>query len=173
LSEYIDNLLDVTKLQAEGFSLKHNDIQIANIIQHAADRMQTQTKNHRIVVEIPEPLPIIVADGTRINQVITNLISNSIKYAPGGVIKIRAVRKGDNLIVCVSDEGPGIDPNDAPYVFDRFYRAPDASRQTKGTGLGLYLAKSIVQAHGGRIWIDSEVGKGAQICFCLPITTKE
>lgn len=173
LSEYIDNLLDVTRLQAEGFSLKHNDIQIANIIQHAADRMQTQTKNHRIVVEIPEPLPIIVADGTRINQVITNLISNSIKYAPGGVIKIRAVRKGDNLIVCVSDEGPGIDPNDAPYVFDRFYRAPDASRQTKGTGLGLYLAKSIVQAHGGRIWIDSEVGKGAQICFCLPITTKE
>ena len=75
-------------------------------------------------------------------------------------------------MVCVSDEGPGIDPNDAPYVFDRFYRSPDASRQTKGAGLGLFLAKAIVEAHGGRIWIDLEVGKGARICFCLPVADR-
>lgn len=173
LSEYIENLLDVTRLQADGFSLKRNDTQLAEIIQHAAERMQTQTQNHKIVVDIPEVLPIIVADDIRINQVITNLISNSIKYAPGGEIRVKAVRKGDNLIICVSDQGPGIDPNDAPYVFDRFYRAPDASRQTKGAGLGLFLAKSIIHAHGGRIWIDSEVGKGARICFCLPVNTVE
>ncbi len=173
LSEYIENLLDVTRLQADGFSLKRNDTQVADIIQRVADRMQTQTVHHKIVVDIPQPLPIIVADDTRIDQVITNLVSNSIKYAPGGEIRIKAGRKGDNLIICVTDEGPGIDANDAPYVFDRFYRAPDATRQTKGAGLGLFLARSIVSAHGGRIWIDSEVGKGARICFCLPVTTEE
>jgi len=111
-----------------------------------------------------------VADDARINQVITNLVSNSIKYAPAGEIRIKAVRRGENIIVCVSDEGPGIDPNDAPYIFDRFYRSPNATRQTKGAGLGLFLAKSIVQAHGGRIWIDSDNSKGTRICFCLPVT---
>jgi signal transduction histidine kinase len=173
LSGYIENLLDVTRLQADGFSLKRNDTQVADIIRHVAERMQTQTQNHKIVVDIPKPLPIIVADDTRINQVITNLVSNAIKYAPGGEIRIKAVHKGDNLIVCVRDEGPGIDANDAPYVFDRFYRAPGASRETKGAGLGLFLARSIIRAHGGRIWIDSEVGKGARICFCLPVSTEE
>ncbi len=171
LSEYIENLLDVTRLQAEGFSLKRNDTQIADIIQHVAERMQTQTSGHRIIVDIPQPLPIIMADDTRINQVITNLVSNSIKYSPDGEIRIKAVCRGENLIVCVSDDGPGIDPNDAPYIFDRFYRSPNATRQTKGAGLGLFLAKSIVQSHGGRIWIDSDHSKGTRICFCLPMTT--
>ena len=169
LNEYIENLLDVTRLQASGFSLKHNETQLSEIIKHVAERLQVQTGKHSIIVDIPQPLPIIVADENRINQVISNLISNAIKYAPDGEIRITAVQKGTNLVVCVSDEGPGIDPNDAPYVFDRFYRAPDASRQTKGAGLGLFLAKAIVEAHGGRIWIDLEVGKGARICFCLPV----
>jgi K+-sensing histidine kinase KdpD len=173
LSGYIENLLDVTRLQANGFSLKRNDMQIADIIKHVAERLQTQTTKHKIVVDIPKPLPIIVADDGRINQVISNLVSNSIKYAPGGEIRISAVQKKENIIVCVMDEGPGIDPNDAPFVFDRFYRAPDATRQTKGAGLGLYLAKSIVEAHWGKIWIDSEVGKGARICFCLPVSTPD
>lgn len=173
LSGYIDNLLDVTRLQANGFSLKRNDMQVADIIEHVAERLQTQTTKHKIVVDIPDPLPIVMADDGRINQVISNLVSNSIKYAPEGEIRISAVQKKGNIIVCVMDEGPGIDPNDAPFVFDRFYRAPDASRQTKGAGLGLYLAKSIVEAHSGKIWIDSEVGKGARICFCLPVSTPD
>ncbi len=173
LGEYIENLLDVTRLQANGFSLKRNDTQLAEIIKHVAERLQTQTSKHRIIVDIPNPLPIIVADDARINQVISNLVANAIKYAPEGEIRIRVVQKEANIVVCVSDEGPGIDPNDAPYVFDRFYRAPDASRQTKGAGLGLFLAKAIVEAHGGRIWIDLEVGKGARICFCLPVTNPE
>ncbi|HNR01741.1 MAG TPA: ATP-binding protein [Anaerolineaceae bacterium] len=173
LGEYIENLLDVTRLQANGFNLKRNDTQLAEIIKHVAERLQTQTSKHNIIVDIPQPLPIIVADDNRINQVISNLVANAIKYAPDGEIRIRSVQKDNNIVVCVSDEGPGIDPNDAPYVFDRFYRAPDASRQTKGAGLGLFLAKAIVEAHGGRIWIDLEVGRGARICFCLPVTNPE
>jgi len=170
LSEYIENLLDVTRLQADGFSIKRNDTQIGDVIQRVAERMRSQTDRHTILVDIPNELPVIVADDTRIEQVISNLVSNSIKYAPGGEIKIKAVQKRENIIICVSDQGPGIDPHDAPYIFDRFYRAPNASRQTKGAGLGLFLAKSIVEAHGGRIWIDTETVKGARVCFCLPIS---
>lgn len=171
LSGYIENLLDVTRLQASGFSLKRSDIQLADLINRVASRQQTQSSKHMIIADIPEPLPVIVADDTRIEQVVSNLVANAIKYAPGGEIRLKAIKKGDNIITCVSDDGPGIDPNDAPFVFDRFYRSPDAAKQTKGAGLGLFLAKAIIEAHGGRIWIDTEVGKGARICFCLPITT--
>ncbi len=170
LSGYIENLLDVTRLQANGFSIKRTDIQLSDVIKRVAKRQQTQSKSHTISVDIPDPLPVILADDTRIEQVLSNLVTNSIKYSPGGEIKIKAIKQGDNIITCVSDEGPGIDPNDAPFVFDRFYRSPDATKQTKGAGLGLYLAKAIIEAHGGRIWIDTEVGKGARICFCLPIS---
>lgn len=173
LSEYIENLLDVTRLQASGFSLKRNDVQLSEIIRHAAERLQVQTSKHQIIVDIPHPLPIIVADDNRINQVISNLVSNSIKYAPEGKIIIRALQKGNNLITCVSDEGPGFDPNDVPFVFDRFYRAPSASRHTKGAGLGMFLAKAIVEAHGGRIWIDHDVNKGGRVCFCIPLTSPD
>ena len=170
LSGYIENLLDATRLQASGFNIKRSDLQVADLIEHVAARFRTQTAKHTISVKLPPNLPVILADETRINQVFSNLISNAIKYAPGGDICISAEVRGENMIFCVSDEGPGIDPNDLPFVFDRFYRAPDAIRQTKGAGLGLYLAKAIVEAHGGRIWIDPEQGKGARICFNLPIT---
>jgi K+-sensing histidine kinase KdpD len=170
LSGYIENLLDTTRLQANGFSIKRTDLQVADLIEHVASRFRTQTKKHSIRVDIPEKLPVILADETRLNQVFSNLVSNAIKYAPGGEIVISAEVRGDDILFCVSDEGPGIDPNDLPYVFDRFYRSNNAIRKTKGAGLGLYLAKAIIEAHNGRMWIDSEHGKGARIYFSLPIT---
>lgn len=169
LGTYIENLLDATRLQTNRFSLNMTDVQIADIIQRVAERFQTQTKIHTISVNIKEPLPVIVADEVRINQVLSNLVANSIKYSTGGKIEISAYVNHENIVVCVSDEGPGIDPNDVPFIFDRFYRSPNAVKQTKGAGLGLYLAKEIITSHGGRIWIDPEIGKGARICFCIPI----
>ena len=171
LGIYIENLLDATRLQANGFSIKKTDVQLSELINHVAERLKTQTRKHKIVVDIPVLLPVIVADEIRINQLLSNLVSNAIKYSPGGKITIGAKVHGDNIIVCVSDEGPGIDPNDAPFVFDRFFRAADAAKKTKGAGLGLFLSKAIVEAHGGQIWIDPNKGKGARICFCLPILT--
>jgi PAS domain S-box-containing protein len=169
LSGYIENLLDATRLQSSGFSVKRSDLQIADLIQRVATRFRTQTSKHTISVNLPTALPVILADETRLNQVLSNLVSNSIKYAPGGDICISAEVKGQYIVVCVSDDGPGIDPNDLPFVFTRFYRSPEAIKQTKGAGLGLYLAKAIVEAHGGSIWVDSEHGKGARICFSIPI----
>ena len=172
LSIYIENLLDATRLQANGFSIKKTDVQMEELIKHVVYRMQTQTHKHTIVADIPTPLPVILADETRINQLLTNLISNSIKYAPGGNITVKAKTNDTNLITCVTDEGRGIDPNDVPFVFDRFYRATDAVKNTKGAGLGLYLSKAIVESHGGQIWVDPEYKKGAKICFCLPIAAE-
>lgn len=173
LSGYIENLLDATRLQASGFSVKRSDLQLADLIEHVAARFRTQTTKHTIEVDIPTPLPVILADETRLNQVFSNLVSNSIKYAPGGKITLSAELRGDQIVCCVNDEGPGIDPNDLPFVFDRFYRSPDAIRQTKGAGLGLYLAKAIVEAHGGKMWVDTENQKGARVCFSLPVMKNE
>ncbi|HSK88923.1 MAG TPA: ATP-binding protein, partial [Anaerolineales bacterium] len=117
----------------------------------------------------PADFPIVLADETRLEQVLLNLISNAIKYAPGGEIRISGQARSDSVLLCVSDEGPGIAPEDIPHIFDRFYRAPEMARQTKGAGLGLYLARAIIEAHDGSIWVDTAPGKGTRICFSLPL----
>jgi signal transduction histidine kinase len=171
LADLIENLLDASRLQAGGMALKRSDVSLLELANRLAKRMQIQTSRHKIVVDFPPDFPILLADETRLEQVISNLINNSIKYSPGGQILIRGQVRQDNAILCVSDEGPGVAPEDIPHIFDRFYRAPEMARQTKGAGLGLYLARAIIEAHNGRIWVDSEPGRGVRICFSLPIQT--
>jgi signal transduction histidine kinase len=168
LTKMIEDLLDASRLQAGGLSLNRADIALPTVAQRLAERFKTQTKNHSLVVDFPEKFPVILADETRIEQVISNLISNAIKYAPRGEIRIGGQIRPEQIIVTVSDEGPGIDARDMPHIFDRFYRADAAVRKTKGAGLGLFLARAIVEAHGGRIWVDPQPGAGARICFSLP-----
>jgi PAS domain S-box-containing protein len=168
LSQLIENLLDATRLQAGGVSLKKSEIFLPGISSRLAKKFQTQTNDHEIVVDFPDKFPTCLADEARIEQVIINLISNSIKYADKGKICISGEIHKGMLVVCVSDEGAGIAPQDIPYIFDRFYRSADALRNKKGAGLGLYLAKAIVEAHKGRMWVDTEHGNGARICFALP-----
>lgn len=169
LAVMIENLLDASRLQAGGLTLKKSDLSLPELARRVAQRMQTQTSSHRIVVDFPDDFPVVLADEGRLQQVLTNLIGNAIKYAPGGEIRVHGDARGNQIIVCVSDEGPGINPEDVPHVFDRFYRNPEAAKKTKGAGLGLYLSRAIIEAHGGRIWVDSHPGQqGARICFTLP-----
>jgi K+-sensing histidine kinase KdpD len=170
LSGLIENLLDASRLQAGGIALKRSEVSIPVLAERMAKRFQTQTTTHTIVVDFPENFPVIVADEGRLEQLISNLIGNAIKYAPDGEVKIHGQVRKNMVIVSVSDQGPGISTEDLPHVFDRFYRARDMARHTKGAGLGLYLAKTIVEAHGGRIWVESGLEKGAHIYFSLPIT---
>jgi len=168
LSKVIDDLLDASRLQAGGLSLNRGDVSVPMLTQRVAEKLTTQSKQHNIVTDFPQNFPIILADETRIEQVVINLISNALKYAPNGEIKISGQVRPEQIIVCVSDEGPGIEPKDLPHIFDRFYRSTKAVKQTKGAGLGLYLARAIVEAHGGRIWADPKPDSGARICFSLP-----
>jgi signal transduction histidine kinase len=134
-----------------------------------AEKFRTQSDLHQIVVDFPAEFPVVMADEERLSQVISNLLSNAIKYSSaGGEIRITGQSRAEQVLICVQDQGPGIAPGDIPHVFDRFYRADSASRTTKGAGLGLYLTRAIVEAHGGRIWVDPRPSGGARICFSLP-----
>lgn len=184
LSRMIDDLLDASRLQAGGLSLSRADVSLPDLARELAGRFGTQTTRHTFVVDFPDKFPVLLADQTRIEQVLNNLISNALKYAPSGEIRISGQVRPEHVIVCVSDQGPGIEAQDLPHIFDRFYRSTKAAKQTKGAGLGLYLARAIVEAHGGRIWADASSGfrqtgpdgsaahpkpeSGARICFSLP-----
>jgi PAS domain S-box-containing protein len=169
LTALIEDLLDASRLQAGALSISLSDVDLSVLARRIADRFQAQDNRHIITVALPENFPIILADEDRLAQVLSNLISNAIKYSPnGGEINIRGQVHPQQVVICISDQGPGIAAGDIPYIFDRFYRATEASRTTKGAGLGLYLARAVVEAHGGRIWVDSKAGEGARICFSLP-----
>jgi PAS domain S-box-containing protein len=173
LSELIENLLDATRLQAGGVILKKTEFNLAATAKRIGERLQTQTDKHTIKTNFPQDFPNVFADEVRIEQVYSNLISNAIKYTEGGKICISGEVRKNLVIVCVSDEGEGIAPQDLPYVFDRFYRSAEALRSKKGAGLGLYLTKAIIEAHNGKIWIDTEHGNGASICFSLSLENDE
>lgn len=169
LTELIENLLDASRLQTGALSINLAEVYLDALAKRIAERFGTQSDIHSIVVEFPQDFPIILGDEDRLSQVLSNLLSNAIKYSPmGGEIRISGQIRSTQVIICVSDQGPGIDAQDIPHVFDRFYRASEASRRTKGAGLGLYLTRAIIEAHRGRIWIDPKPGSGARICFSLP-----
>lgn len=168
LSKMIDDLLDASRLQAGGLSLNRADVGLPALASRVIERFTAPNPKHRFVADFPEKFPIVLADETRLEQVLANLVSNALKYAPQGEIRISGKALPEQVIVCVSDEGPGIEAKDLPHIFDRFYRSTNAVKKTKGAGLGLYLARIIVEAHGGRIWADSSAHTGARICFSLP-----
>jgi PAS domain S-box-containing protein len=168
LAKMIEDLLDASRLQAGGLRLEITDVALNRLAERQAERFRSQGAEQAIVVDFPEDFPLVQVDETRVEQVLSNLVSNAIKYSGGSEIRIAGRARPNEVIICVSDEGPGIDPRDLPYIFDRFYRADRAARRTKGAGLGLYLARAVVEAHGGKIWASPHPEKGAQICFSLP-----
>lgn len=169
LTELIENLLDASRLQAGALKINLAEVAMDSLVEQIAERFRTQTSLHTIMVDFPENFPIILGDEDRLSQVLSNLLSNAIKYSPdGGEIRIQGQARPEQVIMCVSDQGPGLAPEDIPHIFDRFYRSPEAVRKTKGAGLGLYLSKAIIEAHDGRMWVDPRPGDGARICFALP-----
>src|SRR5258708_4313755 len=171
LTELIDNLLAASKLQADGMRLTNiADVNLAAVAERSVERFKTQTKIHHLVTDFPPDFPSIPGDETRLRQVIDNLINNAIKYSPkGGEVRISGTYDDHNVTVSVSDQGVGLAPEEQERIFERFYRVDGAlSRKTQGTGLGLYLARAVVEAHGGTISVESQPGKGATFRFTLP-----
>jgi PAS domain S-box-containing protein len=170
LNALIDNLLDASRIQAGVFKLDLSEVDLTRLALKVVDGFRLQTTSHQFELDFPTDLPAVLADAARIRQVLDNLVSNAIKYSPqGGSIRIGAWHDGTSVTVYVADQGIGIPADDQGRLFDSFYRVDSGlRRQTKGTGLGLYLCKAIVEAHDGRIWVRSEPGQGSTFFFALP-----
>ncbi len=171
LSHLIDDLLTASKLQTERtVSLQLADVRLDNLAARSVERISTQTQNHSIELSFPPDFPSVQGDAGRLRQVIDNLLTNAIKYSPkGGTITVGGRYTDQNVTFFVRDEGVGIPDAALPQVFDRFYRVEsDLKHQTKGTGLGLYLVKAIIEAHAGRINVKSQVGHGSTFYFSIP-----
>jgi PAS domain S-box-containing protein len=178
LEALINNLLDVSRIQAGGLHLDFDDVDLQALIRKVVDAYRLQTDQHQIELDFPQELPLVRGDEERLRQVLTNLVGNAIKYSPaGGNIRIGGwleanadVPGGQRVVLFVADEGIGIPPQELDKIFERFYRVDSTLRRsTAGTGLGLYLAKSIVEAHAGQIWARSEPNKGTTFFIALPV----
>lgn len=174
LTEIIDNLLDMSQLEAGMLRVEKEPVQFRMLIRDIVDEMRMQTEAHWFVVDLPAELPSVLADSRRIRQVLHNLIENAVKYSKGGQITISCEVEGEHIVVSVSDQGQGIPPEFLDQVFERFFQIDGAStRRVGGSGLGLSISRGIVEAHGGTIWAESEVGKGSTFRFTLPLSPEE
>ncbi len=171
LTELIENLLAASKLRAERMELELEDVQLDQLAAEVLERFRTQSEKHQFALSFPPEFPVVRGDRARLRQVLDNLVSNAIKYSPdGGLIEIGGTTDEGVVSVYVRDQGVGIPEHEQERIFERFYRVNDSlSRRTKGTGLGLYLAKTIIEAHGGRIRVRSKPGQGAMFYFTLPL----
>ena len=170
LTRLVDDLRALSLAEAGELPLLRRATAVAPLLEQLAAAHQPRAQQQAISLQtdLPADLPPITADPDRLKQVIANLLDNALRHTPeGGQITLSARQNGPELAIAVRDSGPGIAPEDLPRVFDRFYRA-DKSRTRGGSGLGLAIARSIAQAHGGRLTVDSQPGQGATFTLWLP-----
>jgi len=169
LNSLIEELLTMSRLEARSLEVKKEHHRLPDVVDSVKGRLASLTLRHRLRVTIPPDLPEVQVDEARIGEVFTNLVENAAKYSPEGTtITIEARPDGEQVTVSVSDEGVGIPEELHHKVFDRFYQANSpAVGHKSGTGLGLCICRGIVESHGGRIWLESETGKGSKFSFSL------
>jgi two-component system phosphate regulon sensor histidine kinase PhoR len=169
LAVLVDNLLDAAKLEAGVLRMEMEPVRVERIAQQVLDHRRRLAPSHELRLEVDDNLPLAEADPIRLEQILVNLVDNAIKYSPaGGPVTVR-ITGGDSITVRVSDQGVGIAQEDADRLFERFFRVDNGlARSTKGVGLGLYICKSLIEGHGGRIWVESAPGRGSTFAFTLP-----
>jgi len=176
LEKLIGEMLDMSRLQAGRAQVELEPMCIEGVLEAAQRRMRERAQEGGVQMSITfsEPLPQIMGDENRILQVLIILLDNALSFTPpGGSITIYTRVQGRFVYVGVRDTGAGIDPSDLPYIWERFYKADKSRMRTTGTGLGLAIAKLVVECMGGRISVSSEVGKGAEFEFSVPIAPEE
>jgi two-component system sensor histidine kinase KdpD len=174
LNRLVGNLLDLSRI--EGGSLRPHKTwhDFASLVEDVLLRLGPVTRRHRVRVSIPDGLPPVLLDPVEIDEVLYNLVENAAKYAPPDTeITIEAEPAGETLRVSVSDRGSGIPPTALPRLFDAFYRVVDAQPRAAGLGLGLAIVKGLVEAHGGRVWVENRAGGGARFTFTLPLAVAD
>jgi len=171
MTQLVAELTELSRIETGKAELKLEPVELNGLIEEAVAQLKPQAERQKLSLEtaLANDLPAVPADKDRLRQVMVNLIHNAIKFnRPGGSIKIRTESSDDSVIVEVSDTGTGIAGEDLPHIFERFYKA-DKSRAGQGSGIGLAIAKHVVESHGGEIRVRSEEGKGATFSFSLPL----
>ncbi|GEM_PF-2250780 len=173
MSELVEDLLDASRYESGRFQLRLQEADLGELIRHAVAKATAATTRHRLGVMLPADPVIAQVDSSKIAQVLDNLLTNAIKYSPeGGVVRVSLRRQGDDgtAEVSIADQGIGIPADKQEMVFQKFYRVDSPLKHVvPGTGLGLSLCKHIVEAHGGKIWVDSKEGKGSTFFFVVPL----
>ncbi len=172
LSQLIDDLFEMAQMDAGGLRLERRPNAIADLVSDTIESFSAVAAQHGVRLEgrVEAGTDPVVMDAQQIGRVLSNLVGNALRHTPpGGWVEIHAGREGGEVRVEVADSGEGIQPEDLPHVFDQFYRGEKSrNRATGGAGLGLAIARGIVEAHGGQIWVESEPGKGSRFVFTIP-----
>jgi signal transduction histidine kinase len=173
MAKLVNNLLDLGRIDF-GVGLQVESIPVLDILERVTSSLQMQAKQKQISlgVELPKDLPhAIEADPALLQQALYNLVENALKYTPdGGVVTVRLETNNSALIFAVEDSGIGIPSSDLPRLFEKFYRGTNREALSKrGTGLGLAIVKSIAERHGGKVWVESELGKGSTFYLLVPL----
>jgi len=180
MNAMIQDLVDATRFAGGSLTLTRAPLLLGPYLADLLTRWQTVLDIQRVTLDIPPDLPPVYADSTRLERIILNLLTNALKYSQAGApIVLQACHRDNEVVISVTDQGPGIPPEDLPHLFERFYRGKGAHR-AEGIGLGLYITGKLVEAHGlpaeagkpkvgGTIRVESEVGKGSTFSFTLPV----
>jgi signal transduction histidine kinase len=166
----INDLLDFDKMQSGTFAVERHRSAVSRLAVPVIEsfRLLAEDKRQTLDLDLPEELPEVAVDAHRIGQVISNLLGNAIKFTPeGGSIRVAARQRGKEVLVSVADTGPGIPAGHQKKIFDWFWQGQGTRHM--GSGLGLSIAKGIIDAHGGKIWVESQPGKGSLFSFTLPV----
>lgn len=175
LNHLVGNVLYASRIQAGGLTMERSEeLDLSEMTRSVVRRFLARSPDRKISVRFPTETPLVYADRGRIEEVLLNLLDNAVKYSPGGQdIRVRGQVTEDEVIVSVTDAGQGIPLREQERIFQRFQQLDNsASRRVAGAGLGLYICRAIVEAHGGRIWVRSELGSGSTFFFSLPRTEK-
>jgi histidine kinase len=174
LNRLVDDLQELSRVEAGAYELELHPVELSALVKTVVKRLgnQFEEKDVRLTINLPADLPHIQADADRIIQVLTNLLSNALRYTPAdGQVSLHASRHGSHVHITIEDTGVGILTEHLPHILTRFYRVDKSrSRQAGGSGIGLTITKHLVETHGGRIWVESE-GKdqGSAFTFTLPV----
>jgi len=171
LTRLVDDLLMMSRLEAEALEVKRKPYKLSEVIETIQDRLDNLTVKHQLMINITEDLPPVKIDDIRIGQVLTNLVENAVKFSDDNTtIRIEAETNGKDIIVSVTDQGSGIPTEIHEKIFERFFQGNGSKAgRRKGTGLGLAICRGIIEAHGGKIWVESQPDQGARFNFSLPL----
>jgi two-component system sensor histidine kinase KdpD len=170
LDRFVGNLLDMSRLEAGALGAKPEILDVIELVESSTKRLKRRLSSHRVVLDLPTNLPLVLADPVLMEQALVNLLDNAVKYAPSqSMIRIHAYADARIVRLIIEDEGPGIPAEALPHIFDKFYRAKASDRCIAGTGLGLAVARGFVEAFGGSLDAANRTDRsGALMTITLP-----